>query len=58
MSYWPQYVYLALCFFGLGITIAQHGQPRKDENAWSTLIASAIVLALLYFGGFFNGMFQ
>ena len=52
---WPQYTYLALVFLSLGISIANHGQPETGKkNAWYSIIAMAIVLPLLWAGGFFG----
>ncbi len=50
----PQYIYLALFLIGTGISIAEHGQPRRNTNAWTDIIASGVVLALLAWGGFFG----
>ncbi len=50
----PQYIYLALLFAGLIWAAHDHGKPRDDQNFWSTLIASSIMFALLYWGGFFT----
>lgn len=53
---WPQYIYLALMLFGLGVSVANHGKPRSDENAITTLVATVLGFFLLYMGGFFRGM--
>jgi hypothetical protein len=50
----PQIIYLAITILGLGYQIANHGKPRSNENAIAALIATAISLALLYWGGFFS----
>lgn len=57
MNHWPQWVFLALTFIGLLLTVHDHGKPRKPDNAWVTLITTAITLWLLAAGGFFTGMF-
>jgi len=51
----PQLTYLAMTFMGLGIAIVQHGTPKKPSknNAWLSIIGTAVVMALLYKGGFF-----
>ena len=54
---WPQWTMLFLMVLGLGITIGLHGKPRPNYSIWTDLIASAISFTLLYFGGFFKGMF-
>lgn len=52
---WPQLIYLALLVLGAGMELARHGQPKTGEhNVITTLIASAIILALLAWGGFFR----
>ena len=54
---WPQYVYLCLMLLGLGVVLAKHGEPQKNYNIWASLFADIIILGLLYFGGFFKGLF-
>jgi hypothetical protein len=54
---WPQWTYLALLILSLGIAMGTHGQPRTPINAWTQFIGTLIAFALLYFGGFFKGMF-
>lgn len=52
----PQIIYLFLAFAGLLIVANRHGQPKTDSyNIWVQLIATAISLGLLYWGGFFQG---
>ncbi|QJB21885.1 hypothetical protein KNU94_gp47 [Xanthomonas phage FoX2] len=51
----PQLIYLALMFVGFGITVSKHGQPETGKhNAWFALIANALVVTLLWWGGFFS----
>ena len=50
----PQIVYLSLVLIGIVTAIIDHGKPRTNENAWSTLVSAAIAIALLYWGGFFK----
>jgi hypothetical protein len=53
--HWPQITYLAMVLIGLGIRISKHGKPKTgNENVFYDLIATGIVITLLYFGGFFN----
>jgi hypothetical protein len=55
IQYWPQLAYLALIVFSLGITLEQHGKPKKgNESIWVSLTACALTLWLLYMGGFFK----
>lgn len=49
---WPEGIYLAIVFIGLGVTIARHGQTR-EYDALNALISTALGLSLLYWGGFF-----
>ncbi len=51
---WPQIIYLTLSAIGVGFVIAKHGQPQKPINATAHLIGTAVVLAILYWGGFFS----
>lgn len=50
----PSLILLGLFMLSLGTSIANHGNPRSDENAITTLISIAIWLVLLHWGGFFN----
>lgn len=56
----PQYIYLALLILGLGIALAKHGEPKpplgQRYNFWVTLFDALIVIALLNWGGFFDGL--
>lgn len=55
MQYWPQFTYLALLVFGLGITAQQHGKPKTGNvSIWISLIGCSIALWLIYMGGFFK----
>jgi len=50
-----QLIYLGIIAIGLGMTFAKHGEPKTGkENGWVSLISCAIVLFILYKGGFFN----
>lgn len=55
---WPQYTYLALIVLGLGMALAQHGEPRtgsdRTHNFFTSLIAAAISVWLLWAGDFFG----
>jgi hypothetical protein len=54
---WPQWTFLILLVLGLGISLGKDGQPRTNWSFWSTLFNSVITLLLLYYGGFFKGIF-
>lgn len=58
LQFWPQITYLSL--FGTGIILAlhRHGKPREgNHNFWIDLFSAALVLFLLYSGGFFSPSF-
>lgn len=49
-----QIVYLVLIFMSLLLNANQHGKPKTgNHNFWIHFISTIIVLALLYWGGFF-----
>lgn len=53
--HWPQYTYLAITLFALGISVSEHGKPKTGkESFWTFAIGNVIGLSLLYFGGFFS----
>jgi hypothetical protein len=54
---WPQWVMFVLMVLGLGMAIGNHGQPQRNYSFWTSLIGNAITFAILYFGGFWKGMF-
>lgn len=50
-----QYAIIILYSISLGTHIAKHGEPKTGTyNVWSAIIALAIEMSLLYFGGFFK----
>ena len=50
----PQIILLGFIFLGLGISLANHGKSRSDENFVVSLISTIILLFLLYWGKFFD----
>lgn len=51
----PQIVLIALWAIGFGLTCAKHGQPKTgNENAWTSVVAIAIVAGILWWGGFWS----
>lgn len=54
---WPQWVMLVLLVLGLGISMGMDGKPRTNHSFWQSVINTGITFALLYFGGFWKGMF-
>jgi hypothetical protein len=58
LQFWPQIVYLSLLGAGLVIVLTRHGKPKEGNyDARIDLFSSALVLLLLYFGGFFSPSF-
>jgi hypothetical protein len=51
---WPQLATLALMLIALISGAYRHGKPQDKDNFWTTFVAVAINLTLLYFGGFFQ----
>lgn len=53
--HWPQLTILTIALLGLGIAAGKHGQPETGKhNFFLTLFSNAIVIWLLYAGGFFK----
>lgn len=51
----PAIIILLLQGSGLLISAYQHGKPQTGtHNFWSTLVSTAIVTGLLFWGGFFS----
>lgn len=51
----PQFIYIVLVALNVGIDLAKDGEPKKGNyNAIGSLIASALIMALLWWGGFFS----
>lgn len=57
MGFW-QILYIVIVVLGLGISLERHGKRQGNHNSkhnfWATLIGSAILFTILYFGGFFS----
>jgi hypothetical protein len=51
---WPQGIFLALAFVELCVFLGMHGKPRPDFNAGAQLFDTALIVGLLYWGGFFS----
>lgn len=52
---WPQIVYVGLLGLNIGASLVQHGKPRTGSHSiWVTLTAAAIIVPVLYAGGFFG----
>ena len=54
--HWPQYVWLACAAASLVVNAMLHGRPRGGAyNTGVSAISTALIAALLYYGGFFAG---
>ena len=46
---------LLLYAMSLGMNLAKHGEPKEGKyDFWSTLLSCAILIFMLYMGGFFE----
>lgn len=52
----PQLIVLGLYVLSLGLTLGLHGQPRPPYSFWTALLSVALMLPLLWWGGFFAPM--
>lgn len=51
----PAIIYIVLISISLLFEAHDHGKPKEGRNNfWNALIATAIVVGLLVWGGFFN----
>lgn len=51
---WPQVIYIILASMSFGITVIKDGEPRGNYSMWQSVFSLAIVLPLLWWGGFFT----
>jgi len=51
---WPQGIWLAITFAGLGVVLAKDGEPKGNYSFGLTLACSIVNIAVLYWGGFFG----
>lgn len=56
MHVWSQYTYLTLLLLGAGVTIAKYGETKVSKYNWIDFVGSALILTLLYYGGFFSSL--
>jgi hypothetical protein len=47
-------ILLGLMTISLGMDFATHGEKKRPQNGWLSLIGYIIALILLYFCGFFD----
>lgn len=50
----PQIIFIVLIALSAGIIMTKHGQARDNYHFGKWIIAAAIELGLLYWGGFFG----
>lgn len=51
----PQLLILAIYFMNIGMNLAKNGEVKDGTySVWSSLIATAISLGILAWGGFFS----
>ena len=51
----PQIIYLVFTGMGLLLSAYRHGKPRiGNESFWVTLFTTALVMAVIAWGGFFK----
>lgn len=50
----PQIIILSLLGVGLLLSAYKHGESRGEYNIWYSLIATAIEIVILAWGGFFK----
>lgn len=52
---WPQGILLAIVCLEMGICMARFGEPKRDRyDLVDLLLGPAIMLSILYWGGFFG----
>jgi len=51
----PQYIYAGLSIIGLMAESYKHGKLKTGKHdVWTSIIATVIISALLFWGGFFS----
>ena len=50
----PQVVMIVLLSTGLLLAARDHGKPRSPENFWTHFASLVLVVALLWWGGFWR----
>lgn len=54
----PQLIYIILTVIGATLVSSKHGKIKEESkyNIWSFIIWRALMIALLYEGGFFDNI--
>lgn len=57
IMHWPQLVMAAMIAMSVGISLSRYGQEKKRDkyDVIDVLIAPAITIVILYYGGFWTG---
>jgi len=50
---WPEGILLGLLFIEICLHMGRHGEPRGNYNAGLRLFDAAILVTILWWGGFF-----
>lgn len=56
IMHWPQIIFLSLLCIETGIHLAKNGQPRGNYSFGIRLFDDALLIIILYYGGFFLGV--
>lgn len=51
---WPQGIWLLIALCGLVQVAVNHGKPQGNYNAYRSLTATLLIVALMWWGGFFG----
>ena len=57
LKYWPQLTYILMFIIGLLFSLMNHGKDQGKYSFWTALISVVISSVILYFGGFWEGLF-
>ena len=53
---YPQAIYVFLIIMSMSVALTRFGEPKRGRYGFAeVIVAPAIVLGLLYWGGFFSG---
>lgn len=59
MKHLPQLIVLFLIVLSLGVSMARHGRKKIGRHSlWWELLDFIMLVGLLYWGGFFHGVFS
>ena len=59
LKYLPQFIMIALFFLSLGLSTERSGKEKTGTYSfWVDLVAALISQAILYWGGFYDGLLR